>query len=153
MNRLYIAIVAVLMLITAAAWGGWTANGWRIDRQIQQGKAEQAASDLYAEKENRTRERLRAQGVTNAIADANARAADHRRAADRAGTELVGLRDALAAAQLQRDLPGQSSPATGDHSAAIATVLSECGAELQALARAADGHANDALTLRMAWPK
>lgn len=149
MNR---TAIAFLVATVTASWAGWTAQGWRLERQIQSNRAIQAESDTYTERENRKLERLRAQGVTDAINEANTRAISNLAAADRARDELDRLRVALAASGPGR-MSSQSSPTRTDDTSAIAELLLACGSELQAVARAADGHASDAVILQKAWPK
>lgn len=149
MNR---TAIAFLITTVTASWAGWTAQGWRLERQIQSNRAIQAESDTYAEREHRKLERLRAQGVTDAINESNTRAISNLTAADGALAELDRLRVAVAASEPGR-MSSQSSPTRTDDTSAIAELLLTCGRELQAVARAADGHSSDAVTLQKGWPK
>lgn len=74
-------------------------------------------------------------------------------AADSALAELGRLRQQLARAT---GLPATADPAAETHPidpAAVATLLSECGGELQALAAKADAHATDLKMMQAAWPQ
>lgn len=62
-----------------------------------------------------------------------------------------GLRDDLAAAR--SDLSRASVTSLRAYTATLGAVFSECTAEVERLAAAAQGHASDALTLEQAWPK
>lgn len=61
------------------------------------------------------------------------------------------LRDDLATYRSQ--LPGASCDAVRKHAAALGTVFEQCAGRLESVARDAQGHASDALTLEQAWPR
>lgn len=61
------------------------------------------------------------------------------------------LRDDLGTYRGQ--LPGASCDAVKLHAAALNTVFGQCAKAIGELAKQADGHAGDALTLEQAWPR
>lgn len=74
--------------------------------------------------------------------------------ADAARTERDGLLRAVRAATApRRDVPG-AAPAPGYQAAsAVIELFGACTAEVQELARIADGHASDVRTLIDSWPR
>lgn len=68
--------------------------------------------------------------------------------ADNARSELDRLRDVIA-----RGVPRDTGAAAVDYAAAANVILGECAAELEGLARKADGHASDAAMIMGAWPR
>lgn len=131
--------------------GGWQTQGWRLGEQMARMKAEQAAAVADATREARAVEQKRVKELSDAQMAANARAQVARRDADGARTELERLRDAARAGAA--GVPGESAGACVERAAAAADLLGQCAASYQELARAADGHANDARALSEAWPR
>lgn len=74
--------------------------------------------------------------------------ADH----DRAVRELDGLRTTTRDGG-SGDVPCATAETCAQYARAVADILGQCGAELIDVARAADGHAADALMLHQAWPE
>lgn len=72
-------------------------------------------------------------------------------AADRARSELDGLRGELAS--LSHRLSSATADALRQYARTANSVLSECAARYSELAAKADRHANDALMLSRAWPR
>lgn len=106
-----------------------------------------------AEQESRAKERAHQERVNAALTASNKLAVRHRVAADLARSELDGLRLQLATIGARDG--GSTAPscqAEPDRAPAVAAVLGECATALEDLARKADGHARDALTLHDAWP-
>ena len=70
---------------------------------------------------------------------------------DSAGTlsELERLRNALRA----QPASDATTATLTERAATIGKLLESCGAEYQNMARSADGHALDVITLREAWPR
>jgi DNA repair exonuclease SbcCD ATPase subunit len=85
-----------------------------------------------------------------AVEQANKRAQANAAAASRARTELGRLRTEIARTP---SVSGDSCTAAIDRAAALGTLLGECAERYSEVARAADAHANQALTLRQAWPE
>lgn len=75
------------------------------------------------------------------------------RASAAARTELNRLRGAIAAATRSDQLPGAPTGSTDHRAATDRELLGSCAAELQEVARAADGHASDVRTLMESWPR
>lgn len=71
---------------------------------------------------------------------------------DRALRELGRLRSA-ASSWCGSAVPSTTASTGADDPNTVADVLGHCGSELVRLARAADGHAADALMCTQAWPK
>jgi len=61
------------------------------------------------------------------------------------------LRDDLSTYRSQ--LPGASCDAVRKHSATLSAVFEQCAGRLESVARDAQCHASDALTLEQAWPR
>lgn len=129
----------------------WQVQAWRYGHQIttlqskHQGEI-QTANDRALQAERMTNQRL-----TEARNAAAKREQDLRRDGDSLRNNFERLRDQAAATR--RDLP-TATPDAARATAATATELLEiCAREYQALARAADGHASDTLTLQQSWPK
>jgi hypothetical protein len=146
MNPLTLRMLAAAAALAAAAFGGWTANGWRLGRaaadkaatQAQQ-VAERAQEDqrLSARMSTKIQEASHVQAqeqVKNARADAAARVDAERVRGTIAAALGAGLQDSLAACQ---------------HRAATAGELLEDGLRVQAaLAAGAESHAADVRALR-----
>lgn len=107
-----------------------------------------------AEQESRAKERALQEKANAAIATANQRALRSRAAADAARSELDGLRNVPTASTIPDHSrgPEDTCRAADDRTIAVRQLLEQCGAELETLARKADGHLRDALTLYDAWP-
>jgi hypothetical protein len=96
-------------------------------------------------------ETTRLQGVKDAaLQKATVRAQVNAAAARSARLERDGLRDELDAARDR--LPGLSHQACIARADALDAVFRQCAGALEEMARAASGHANDAMTLDEAWP-
>lgn len=149
---LLIATGAAVSLAAAASF---------VTYQWQANKYERRLSDLrtqYATAQHQALEKAHAQTIRlQATADTAARAAAARastlaHAVAAVRTERDGLRDDLAAVAPAVCLPGNTGPATVDHTAAIAELLGQCADRLSDMAGKAQGHADDAVTLLEAWP-
>lgn len=150
--KLYIATALSLACLLAGFTGGWLVQGWRLGLQAQAkavdlGKATIRQLDRAAEQTAALQ-----QAKDHALTQANARAQNHRRAADAARAELDGLRHALAH-------PGDSGSAhpacaaTADRARTLAELFGSCAGALEDMARKADRHASDALSLYEGWPR
>lgn len=157
--------IAIAAAIAFAAW--WVASNYiegREDRARDAGRAEvQARWDKAenqrrevadkAEKDSRARERSMQEKANAAIATANQRALRSRAAADLARTELDGLRVQLATIGTRDSGSAEATcKAPDDRTSTVAALLGECASTLEDMARKADGHARDSLTLHDAWP-
>lgn len=144
---------------TAAAIAGailagvftWKVQAWRYDVQIttlnNKHQAEiQASNDRALKAERLTNQRL--SEARNAAAK---REQDLRRSGDSLRDAADRLREQAAAAR--RDLPTATADAARNTAATATALLESCVREYQAVARAADGHASDTVTLQESWPK
>lgn len=144
---------------TAAAIAGailagvftWKVQGWRYDHQITTLKANHQAEVQAANDRALAAERLTNQRLTEARNAAAKREQDLRRDGDVLRDAADRLREQAAAAR--RDLPTATADAARSTAATATALLESCVREYQALARAADGHASDTLTLQQSWPK
>lgn len=138
-----------LAMLVGAALGGlgaWELAGLKADR-LERNRLRDTLKLINAAQD----ETIRLQGVKDAaIEKANRRAQANAAAAADARSERDRLRDDLDAATAK--LPTLSHRACLDRAAALSAVLDQCTGAYQGLARKADGHANDAVTLDEAWP-
>ena len=148
---IYTHAIAALAAAVIAAWGAWSVQGWRLGERITQMEKAQVEATNTAVREARATESRRYQEIAHAQAVAQTRAVAARRDADAARGELDRLRDASRATR--GGVPGEPAGACVARADAAGDVLAQCAAAYQELARAADGHANDALMLQQAWPK
>lgn len=96
-------------------------------------------------------ETIRLQGIKDeALKKANTRANANKVAAAAAAVERDSLRDELAAASAK--LPSLSHQACLARADALSGVFDQCAGAFEGMARKAQSHANDALTLDEAWP-
>lgn len=129
---------------------GWQVQGWRMQAQLERVNA------AYSQQ----LEALHAQALDDYLQMEDAKDVAIREAQIRADENSAAATTARATVErLRRDLAGvpariQSATRTAvDEYAATATVVFEqCSAEVTELARAADGHANDAALMLRAWP-
>lgn len=136
----------------ALAFGiGWFVQGWRMDAQLNELKATHATeisvSLAKAQEETNRLQRIKDEALerANALAQVNAAAADSAR------NELGRLRQQIATERRKLDTASRQS--LTNYTATLQTVFGECSAEVERLAKAADGHALDARTLKEAWGK
>ena len=153
-----IKALAVTAVLATCFGAGWSVNGWRIHSQNQAQELQRRTDAAQAELENRATEHRRS---TNVIEAQNAQAKRTQTlalAAAAARTESDGLRDDLATARA--GLPSPAPDASGNNPSAESRLLDTMAAGIERLsqrgeeiARAANGHASDTLTLQQAWPK
>lgn len=129
---------------------GWQVQGWRMQAQLERVNAaySQQLEALHAQALDDYLQMEDAKDV--AIREAQIRADENSAAADMARADVERLRRDLA------DVPTRISTATraavNEYATAATAVLDDCTAEVTKLARAADGHANDAALMLRAWP-
>ena len=146
-----LTLIVAVVSAGVAGVAGWTANGWRLNAKIDGMVAEhslalaKANSDALAKYEAMERKKQNAIDQANKIAQANAAAATA------LGLERDRLREQLSANTY--GLSTASVASIRNYSATLSFVLGECAAELESMAKTADGHALDSRTLREAWPK
>ncbi|MEG7697726.1 hypothetical protein U2181_15280, partial [Listeria monocytogenes] len=87
----------------------------------------------------------------DALQKANLRAQASKRDADLLASVNRGLRDDLASQR--SDLSSASLDSCRNYAATLNTVFAECNATVGELAKEAEGHASDSLTLQRAWPR
>ena len=142
----------VLAVVGAAAFAaGFTTNGWRLNAKIDNMIAEHTlAVQVATEKAAKETNRLQ-QEKDDAIAAAQKQIQANANAAAAARRERDGLRDDLAASRVA--IANASVSSLRDHTSTLTTVFEQCTAELEEMARVADGHAADSVMLINAWPK
>lgn len=138
--------IALLIGAVLGACGAWYLAGLKADR-LERNRLRDTLKLINAAQD----ETIRLQGVKDAALEkSNRRAKANAAAAADARSELDGLRNDLADARAR--LPSLSHQACLDRASALETVFAQCAGDLEGLARKADGHANDAVTLDDAWP-
>lgn len=115
--------------------------------QAQRAMAAVRALDAAAAETQRLTDRHHA-----ALAQQTRRAQAHRADHDRAVFELDRLRHAIATAPGHCAMPGDPATPGADRADPARELLGACAEQLADLARAADGHARDAVMLWYAWP-
>ena len=141
----------ILAAVVAAVFiGGWWAGSMHEQSSWQAEKLAMAATRDKQINEARRAEAAMREQVRKAQEDARKReeklvadAAAAGRAADGLRREIASLRHGLSAAT------SEANRYTAD---SALDVFGECVERYQAVAQAADGHANDAVTLDQAWP-
>lgn len=146
-----ITVIAASLIIgvsvtAAAAWKVYTlgraAGALTVQTEFDKYKLDQ--------KDVVEKEVARLQGIKDAaLKESNARAQRNAVAAQSARGELDRLRGTLALTT-RADAP--SCPSSAVPASTTAAILSECAGELVEMARKADGHFNDSMTLLKAWP-
>lgn len=108
-----------------------------------------------AEAESRATERRLQERKDAALATANQRAYSARADAAAARSEHDRLLQYVRNLPVTRDSGSTETAckAEPDRALAVAELLGQCAGELETLARKADGHLRDAMTLHEAWPK
>ena len=147
----YARLAALLALSAALVAFGWVKGerhgeakltAYQIAQQQVEIKERAAAATITQQRQERT---------DDALQQASARAQRNEAAAASARSVADGLRTDLA--QARSDLSHASADAVRQYADAASAVLSDCTAEVERLAKAADGHASDTLTLEQAWPR
>lgn len=144
--RWLIAGLLVATLIGAAFWyhARTLEKGREEVRQKVQAEAIQQLEAARQQSENL--QEIKDEAIEQATKRAQANAV----AASRARAELARLRNEAASTP---SVPGDSCAASIDRAAALGALLGACAEEYSEVARAADAHASDALTLQAAWPR
>jgi len=148
---IYTHVAAGLLGAVIAATGAWSVQKWRYSEQITVMKKDASEATTKAVKAAMDKMQVDQKRKDDAIAEANKRANYNAAAATRARSAADSLRDELAAART--DLSNATESARAKYAAAVETVLGECSREYQIMAEKADGHANDAVMLKEAWPR
>lgn len=143
-----------LPYVAAAALGiglltGWTANGWRLNAEIDSMVTEHSLA-VQAATEKAMAETTRLQKEKDdAIAKAQQQIQANAAAADAARRERDGLRDDLVASRTA--FASSSRASLVAHAQALSVVFEQCAREYSEMAAKADAHAADAQLLFNAW--
>ena len=158
MFGLYQILASVAVSLAIGFGGGWATNGWRLGAEISQLQAQQAINLSNGLKTALDQTIKFQKAKDEALKKAESRAAANAASASAARTESDGLRDDLATARA--GLPSPAPDASGNNPSAESRLLDTMAAGIERLsqrgeeiARAANGHASDTLTLQQAWPK
>lgn len=149
--RVILKLVALLATIVALFATGWILGvryeeGQTAIRDLQIANEQKAAYAKF-----RNTERGWMDDVAKAQQERAIREKTLKADADRARNERDGLRDELANAN--RQLATAPIDAVRKYASAVNDVFEQCSREYQEVARLADGHLADRLTLEKAWPK
>lgn len=143
--------LAVAAILAALIFGVHRLDQSRQQIGYDKATSEYTAAALKAEQAARAKEQAIQTQITKAQNDAKIRETKLAADAGRARAAVAGLRDDLATARSQ--LSTLARDAVNQYAATSTELLTQCGASLADMARAADGHANDSLMLQEAWPK
>ena len=146
-NR-YIQLALVVLVALAALWGYG-----RHERGLGYSEAQNEYTQraLVASEAARKRELTLQNQLQEAQNESQRNQVALTAAADRARSELDGLRGELAS--LSHRLSSATADALRQYARTANSVLSECATRYSELAQKADRHANDALMLSRAWPR
>jgi len=145
-----LALILTMTAALIAGIAGWTANGWRLNAQIDRMVADHATqlakanADALARYAAMEKQKQEAVNEANRIAQRNARAAASARA------DAQRLRNQIATADR---VSTATVTSLRNYTTTLGVVFGECIGEVEGLAKAADGHAFDSRTLRQAWPQ
>jgi hypothetical protein len=149
-NYLY-QLAAVAIFVAASFITGVFTGRDQVQDKWNDAKAVQTQAALAAERNARSRE----QALINQLNEAQyaATAREEKLRADYAAAHAAAnsLRNTITAARNR--LPTDTPAACHQTAATALDVFSECSAEVERLASAADAHASDVKTLTDAWPK
>lgn len=145
------AAAVIAVALAAGAWRCYSAGKAAVRAEWQADIAERTAQALAASETNRLRERAMQRTKDEAINAAEKRATIFRRDADAVAVERNGLRDDLAASR--SGIAAASCDSVRQRAATLTDVFEQCAERYSGMAKKADGHASDSLTLQQAWPK
>lgn len=144
-------LLRYFIVSTTIFLAGWFVNGWRLNGEIKEIKAEHAQAALEFQMRARVQEQLWNKKVEAATHEAAKRekalqldAANARRTTERVRSELADLRGRL---------PELTEQAVRQYADAASIVFSECTEEYRALAEVADRIDSDRQKLEDAWPE
>ena len=145
----YASILSYAALGAACAWGGWTAQGWRLNERIATLQTEYATAQVRAV-ERAHSETIRLQEKADAAAKQHAArqakmADDVRRSDTAVGLLHDAANAAISAAQTSYEICQRVAATSTD-------LLQSCSREYRSVAAEADKWVNRALTLDEAWP-
>ena len=141
----------ILAAVVAAVFiGGWSAGSTHEQSSWQAEKLAMSATRDTQINEARKAEAAMREQVRRAQEDAQKREEKLVADAAAAGRAADGLRSQIAS--LRRGLSAATTEANRRTADAALDVFQQCVDQYRAVAEAADGHANDAVTLDHAWP-
>lgn len=154
------ALILGAIAVFFGAAGAWTVQGWRMDARIADiqrthAQAAIAAQSTHIQALEQAREQTAKyqQDAHQAAEDAASRVSAADRDLHRNRGELERLRDAIRARPAAAcPVPNAATTASPSPVDAAGDILGECAAALTDVARAADGHASDAVMCRLSWP-
>lgn len=149
-NYLY-QLAAVAIFVAASFVTGVFTGRDQIQDKWDAAKAVQTQAAFVAERLARSKEQTLMNQLTEAQNAATARETKLR--ADYAAAHAAANSLRHTVATLRDGLPTATADACRQTSAAALDVFSECSAEVERLANAADAHASAVKTLTDAWPK
>lgn len=151
MNTWLLRLAPYFLIALAASGAAWWGYGVVWDRGYDQAQSEYQVKALAASEAARIKEREMRDQINEAEKLARQREAAIRADADGVRTERDRLRQQLATSRTR--LSTATADAVREYADTLDDVLQQCSAQLERVARAADGHASDVLTLQQAWPK
>lgn len=155
------AVILGAVAAAIGAAGAWTVQSWRYEAKIAdiqrahtQAITTAQANHIAALEQAREQTIVYQQQAHQAAQEAAGRVAAADRDLRRNRGELDRLRDAIRARPVAAcTVPDDSTSTSPEPADTVGDVLAECAATATELARAADGHASDAVKLSDAWPK
>lgn len=148
---LYTHAAALVLGAALAGLGAWQVQALRYDARIADMQASHATAIADANQKALDETIKMQRTKDDAIAKAEARAAQNAVAAAAARRSADGLRDTLY--QFRASLPSLAPAAVIERADTAAELFGQCAGTLADMAAKADAHASDALTLQQAWPK
>ena len=150
-HLIWIKLAAVVALCALSAWAASSYTGAQKDTAISKLKADHARATSAATVKALAETTRMQKDKDHAIEQAQIRAQANARAAAAAGAERDRLRKQLASDRFA--LPGAACGSVREYTSTLNAVFGECADRLVEVARAADGHAVDAMTCFNAWPR
>lgn len=142
---------ATAAAIVAAILSGYQIGAWRYTAKIESLKSEHAQAIAKNNEEALSRYRQLETNKQRALDESAKLARQNKAAADRLAADLDRLR--LTVTGTADRLSTATLPTGNNNATALGIVLNECLQRYSSLAKTADGHALDALTLEKAWPR
>jgi predicted NodU family carbamoyl transferase len=151
MNTLLLRLAPYFLIALATVGAVWWGYGVVWDRGYDQAQSEYQVKALAASESARIKEREMRDQINESEKLARQREVIIRADVDSVRTERDRLRQQLAATRNR--LSTATADAVREYAHTLDDVLQQCTERLERVARAADGHASDVLTLQQAWPK
>ena len=144
-------IIAYALAFVIVAAGVWRFAVYHEDIGYQRAVSKYEAKLSDAKAESLTKERELQAKVDSAEKNGAEREKQHKATVAILESRAIGLRHDIAT--FRAGLPKATAASCVESADAAADLLLQCSEEYQRVAKAADGHANDALTCNEAWPK